>query len=53
MPKATSQPVALMEAKSVAALPAGPEWVYEPKWDGFRCLVLQAGEDVVLQGKSG
>lgn len=52
-PKATSQPVALMEAKSVAALPAGPEWVYEPKWDGFRCLVLKAGDDVVLQGKSG
>jgi ATP-dependent DNA ligase len=42
-----------MEAKGVAALPEGVDWVYEPKWDGFRCLALKDGNDVVLQGKSG
>jgi ATP-dependent DNA ligase len=42
-----------MEAKSVLALPAGAGWVYEPKWDGFRCLVRKDGNDVNLQGKSG
>ena len=30
-----------MEATSVDAIPAGPEWQYEPKWDGFRCLVFR------------
>ena len=43
----------LMEAKSVPALPVGANWVYEPKWDGFRCLALKNGDDIVLQGKSG
>lgn len=42
-----------MEAKSVLGLPAGANWVYEPKWDGFRCLALKDGERVSLQGKSG
>ena len=26
---------------------------YEPKWDGFRCLVFRDGGDVVLQGRGG
>jgi ATP-dependent DNA ligase len=28
-----------MEAKLVRELPAGDEWQYEPKWDGFRGLL--------------
>src|ERR1700712_1296553 len=28
-----------MEARSVDAIPRGAEWQYEPKWDGFRCLL--------------
>jgi ATP-dependent DNA ligase len=42
-----------MEALSVDEVPAGPEWQYEPKWDGFRCLVFRDGTDVHLQSKSG
>jgi ATP-dependent DNA ligase len=42
-----------MEALSVDQIPAGPEWQYEPKWDGFRCLVFRDGTDVKLQSKSG
>jgi len=42
-----------MEAKSVPGLPQGQNWVYEPKWDGFRCLAIKNGKDVILQGKSG
>jgi ATP-dependent DNA ligase len=42
-----------MEAKSVAALPSGENWQFEPKWDGFRCLVFKAGQDVDLRAKSG
>jgi ATP-dependent DNA ligase len=42
-----------MEALSVDEVPAGPEWQYEPKWDGFRCLVFRDGKSVTLQSKSG
>jgi ATP-dependent DNA ligase len=42
-----------MEAKLVDALPEEPGWRYEPKWDGFRCLVFRDGPDVHLQSKSG
>jgi ATP-dependent DNA ligase len=42
-----------MEAKSVNALPRGEGWQFEPKWDGFRCLVFKAGHDVDLRAKSG
>jgi ATP-dependent DNA ligase len=42
-----------MEARSVEEIPAGPQWQYEPKWDGFRCLVFRDGDKVELQSKSG
>jgi len=42
-----------MEAKSAAELPEGEGWWFEPKWDGFRCLVFKDGEEVRLQAKSG
>jgi ATP-dependent DNA ligase len=42
-----------MEALSVADIPVGPDWRYEPKWDGFRCLVFRDGDAVELQSKSG
>ncbi|MGZ5861515.1 MAG: ATP-dependent DNA ligase [Croceibacterium sp.] len=46
-------PIPPMEALSVDAIPAGPDWQYEPKWDGFRCLVFRDGERVELQSKAG
>jgi ATP-dependent DNA ligase len=42
-----------MEARSVDAIPRGAEWQYEPKWDGFRCLLYRHGETVDLRSKSG
>src|SRR5512141_545719 len=47
------QPYLPMEAKSVATLPSGDEWQYEPKWDGFRCVAFRDGDLVDLQSKSG
>lgn len=41
-----------MEALSVGEIPAGPEWQYEPKWDGFRCLAFRDGAKVDLQSKA-
>ena len=45
-------PLPPMEAKSVDELPEGDGWQYEPKWDGFRCVVFRDGADVYLQSKS-
>jgi ATP-dependent DNA ligase len=42
-----------MEADLVDALPDGGGWQYEPKWDGFRCVVFRDGETVRLQSKAG
>jgi ATP-dependent DNA ligase len=42
-----------MEAKSVDAIPSGDEWLYEPKWDGFRCLAFRNDDEVLLQSKAG
>jgi ATP-dependent DNA ligase len=42
-----------MEARSVEAIPHGSEWQYEPKWDGFRCLLSRHGDEVDLRSKSG
>jgi ATP-dependent DNA ligase len=41
------------EAKSVKDLPREAGWLYEPKWDGFRCLAFRRDDEVVLQSKAG
>lgn len=40
-----------MEAEPVQELPSGSGWVFEPKYDGFRCLVFRDGEEVALQSR--
>lgn len=47
------KPLWPMEAKLASELPQGAGWLYEPKWDGFRCLAFKDGRSVELQGKSG
>ena len=39
-------PIRPMLAKSVSILPEG--MLYEPKWDGFRCVVFRDGDEVEL-----
>lgn len=45
-------PVAPMECTQTERIPDGPQWQYEPKWDGFRCLAFRDGGDIYLQSKS-
>jgi ATP-dependent DNA ligase len=40
-----------MLAKRVSALPSGDEFVYEPKWDGFRSLVFRDGDELFIQSR--
>jgi ATP-dependent DNA ligase len=46
-------PVEPMESRAVVRIPEGDQWIYEPKWDGFRCLAFRSGDDVELESKSG
>jgi len=41
-----------MLAKLVRILPESPGLVYEPKWDGFRCIVFRAGDQVELGSRN-
>ena len=53
MPLSLKSPLPPMEARSVDELPAGENWQYEPKWDGFRCLAFRHGDKIFLQSKAG
>src|SRR4029077_14755718 len=43
-------PIEPMLAKLSTALPVG-EFLYEPKWDGFRAIVFRGGGDVFIQSR--
>lgn len=45
--------IAPMEARIADALPSGDGWQFEPKWDGFRCLMFRNGDRIELVAKSG
>jgi ATP-dependent DNA ligase len=45
-------PVAPMLAKLSAAIPDGDGWLYEPKWDGFRCIVVIDGDQIELASRN-
>jgi len=44
-------PVLPMLAKRVEELPSGEEWIYEPKWDGFRALVFRDADEIFIQSR--
>jgi ATP-dependent DNA ligase len=44
-------PIEPMLAKLTDELPAGDEWLYEPKWDGFRAIVFRGADDVFIQSR--
>jgi ATP-dependent DNA ligase len=46
MKLAVRSPLAPMEAVPVDRIPVGPDWQYEPKWDGFRCILFRNGDKV-------
>ena len=44
-------PVEPMLAKSALELPTTEGWLFEPKWDGFRCIVLRDGDEIELSSR--
>jgi ATP-dependent DNA ligase len=46
-------PVEPMLAKSVPSIPVGEGMTYEPKWDGYRCIIFRDGDEVELASRGG
>jgi ATP-dependent DNA ligase len=44
-------PVLQMLAKRVEEIPSGSEWIFEPKWDGFRALIFRDREEILIQSR--
>ncbi|MCW2683047.1 MAG: ATP-dependent ligase, partial [Blastococcus sp.] len=45
-------PVKPMLAKAATTVPRGTDLYYEPKWDGFRCIVFRDGDEVELGSRN-
>jgi ATP-dependent DNA ligase len=48
---AVNPPLLPMLAKRVEQIPPEGEWIFEPKWDGFRVLVFRDGPEILLQSR--
>jgi ATP-dependent DNA ligase len=44
-------PIEPMLAKLAEELPTSGDFLYEPKWDGFRAIVFRGGSDVFIQSR--
>src|SRR3954471_23784988 len=44
-------PILPMLAKRVSELPTGENWLFEPKWDGFRTLIFRDGDELFIQSR--
>jgi ATP-dependent DNA ligase len=51
MPLPFEPPIEPMLAKPASAIPSGDDWIYEPKWDGFRALVFKSGSSIHIQSR--
>jgi ATP-dependent DNA ligase len=50
MPLPVTPPLGPMLAKAVKGIPTG-DYLYEPKWDGFRCIAFRDGDSVELASR--
>jgi ATP-dependent DNA ligase len=46
-------PILPMLAKRMDEIPAGEDWLFEPKWDGFRALVFRDTDEILIQSRDG
>ncbi len=44
-------PVLPMLATKASGLPPGDDWIFEPKWDGFRTLIFRDGDELFIQSR--
>src|SRR5437762_7490870 len=48
---AVAPPIKPMLAKVADDIPEAGDYLYEPKWDGFRAIVFRGGSDVYIQSR--
>ncbi len=48
-----TSPIQPQLARSRPELPRGEQWVYEPKYDGFRAIAFVDGDEVTIQSRGG
>src|SRR5881296_1601724 len=48
---AVSPPIEPMLAKIAEEVPRDGDFLFEPKWDGFRAIVFRSGDDVYIQSR--
>jgi ATP-dependent DNA ligase len=53
MPLPLQPPLLPQLARPRKGLPEGDDWVYEPKWDGFRAIAFVDGDETYLQSRNG
>ncbi len=46
-------PVKPMLAKATESIPEQGDLLFEPKWDGFRCIIFRCGDEVELGSRNG
>jgi len=44
-------PLLPMLAKRISGLPEDGDFIFEPKWDGFRALLFRDGEEILIQSR--
>ena len=44
-------PLLPMLSRRIAEIPSGGEWIFEPKWDGFRSLVFREKDEILIQSR--
>jgi hypothetical protein len=44
-------PLLPMLAKRADELPPGEDWIFEPKWDGFRALIFRNKDEIFIQSR--
>ncbi len=49
---AVMPPVSPMLAKASLTMPEGDGWWFEPKWDGFRCIIFRDGDHIELGSRN-
>src|SRR3954453_23650204 len=42
-----------MLSKRIDELPTAGNWIFEPKWDGFRTLIFRDGDEILIQSRDG
>jgi ATP-dependent DNA ligase len=44
-------PILPMLARRAGELPAAGDWIFEPKWDGFRALIFRDADEILIQSR--